>query len=724
MELPAAYLARMRAQLGAEGYAAYLAAMALAPRRALRVNTLKSAPEELSQLLGAPLARCEGAADGFFLPEGVQPGRHPAHLAGLFYMQEPSAQTPAQLLDVRPGEAALDLCAAPGGKAGQLAAALQNDGLLVANEVSPARAAVLRRTLERLGARCAVVTAMRPDALCAALPGAFDAVLVDAPCSGEGMFRREAQAVRDWSEAAVAACAILAVGALGIIRASAAHQPAAVVALDVNPSILLTIDGGERVLKVEAKNDDARRVIDGMDLTGVPLNVAVNALIGSLLQNGYISELANSILVSVEGGDQQRAAALQERLTREIDELLAGFGVQGAVLSQTLGADDELDALAAAYDISRGKAALIQELLAQNPMLRAEDLAGLTINALGLLLSEAQPAGGVSLTGTASESGYIGADAAAAAAYAHAGVAQADAQLISVEMDVEAGRMVYEVEFLSGGLAYEYDVDAVSGEIVKSSSEDRGALTAGAADGADIGSDAALAAALAHAGVTQAQASGIRVDRDREDGRLVYDIDFISGELEYDYEIDAATGAVIKQSREQYRGASGGGSIPASSTDIGSDAALQAALAHAGVAQADATGVRVKRDRDDGRLVYDVDFYAGNAEYEYTIAAADGAVLESSRESFGGGTGGNASGGNTTGGNASGGDIGADRAQSIALGHAGLAAGDVYGLKTERDRDNGVTVYEVEFKAGGYEYDYEINASTGEILGHSREYDD
>ena len=718
-----------------------------------------------------------------------------------------------------------------------------------------------------------------------------------APRQGRRPRRRWVAAV-----AAVAACAILAVGALGIIRASAAHQPAAVVALDVNPSILLTIDGGERVLKVEAKNDDARRVIDGMDLTGVPLNVAVNALIGSLLQNGYISELANSILVSVEGGDQQRAAALQERLTREIDELLAGFGVQGAVLSQTLGADDELDALAAAYDISRGKAALIQELLAQNPMLRAEDLAGLTINALGLLLSEAQPAGGVSLTGTASESGYIGADAAAAAAYAHAGVAQADAQLISVEMDVEAGRMVYEVEFLSGGLAYEYDVDAVSGEIVKSSSEDRGALTAGAADGADIGSDAALAAALAHAGVTQAQASGIRVDRDREDGRLVYDIDFISGELEYDYEIDAATGAVIKQSREQYRGASGGGSIPASSTDIGSDAALQAALAHAGVAQADATGVRVereyddgrvvyevdfyagsveydyeidaatgavlkssretygsapsggasgadiggeaalqaalahagvaqadatgvrvereyddgllvydvdfyagsveydyeiagadgtvlhsseerygsaggnsagnttggnttggnttggnasgsgdigsdaalqaalahagvaqadatgvrvKRDRDDGRLVYDVDFYAGNAEYEYTIAAADGAVLESSRESFdGGGTGGNASGGNTTGGNASGGDIGADRAQSIALGHAGLAAGDVYGLKTERDRDNGVTVYEVEFKAGGYEYDYEINASTGEILGHSREYDD
>ena len=101
------------------------------------------------------------------------------------------------------------------------------------------------------------------------------------------------------------------------------------------------------------------------------------------------------------------------------------------------------------------------------------------------------------------------------------------------------------------------------------------------------------------------------------------------------------------------------------------------------MAQADATGVRVKRDGTTAASCTTWTFYAGNAEYKYTIAAADGAVLESSRES---------SGGNTTGGNASGGDIGADRAQSIALGHAGLAAGDVYGLKTERDRDNGVTV--------------------------------
>lgn len=207
MELPQAFLTRMRAQLGETGFTAYLAAMDRPVRRALRVNTLKLTADALQTLLGFPLEPCGIVPEGFFVPDGFRPGRHAAHMAGLFYMQEPSAQLPAALLRAVPGEAVLDLCAAPGGKAGQLAAHLQNTGLLVANEPVPGRAAVLQRTLERLGVSNAVVTCMRPDALCEALPGAFDAVLVDAPCSGEGMFRREPQAVADWSEAHVAACA-------------------------------------------------------------------------------------------------------------------------------------------------------------------------------------------------------------------------------------------------------------------------------------------------------------------------------------------------------------------------------------------------------------------------------------------------------------------------------------------------------------------------------------
>lgn len=206
MKLPEAFLNRMRHQLGG-AFPAYLDAMAQSPRRALRVNTLKITPDALLALLGIQPEPCGVIPEGFFVPEAFTPGKHPLHAAGLFYMQEPSAQLPASLLDLQPGEAVLDLCAAPGGKSGQIAAYLQNTGLLVANEIVPSRATVLQRTLERLGARNAIVTSMRPDALCQALAGGFDAILADAPCSGEGMFRREPQAVCDWSEAHVAACA-------------------------------------------------------------------------------------------------------------------------------------------------------------------------------------------------------------------------------------------------------------------------------------------------------------------------------------------------------------------------------------------------------------------------------------------------------------------------------------------------------------------------------------
>ena len=205
--LPEPYLARMRAQLGEE-YAAYLAAMELPARRALRVNTLKIAPEAFKRLASFPLTPTGVAADSYFFPDGVPIGRTAAHLAGLCYAQEPSAQAPAAALGVMPGMRVLDLCAAPGGKAAQLAAFMGNTGLLVANEPVPGRARTLMNNLERLGVTNAVITSMRPDALASLLGTFFDAVLVDAPCSGEGMFRRDEQAARDWSMEHVHACAV------------------------------------------------------------------------------------------------------------------------------------------------------------------------------------------------------------------------------------------------------------------------------------------------------------------------------------------------------------------------------------------------------------------------------------------------------------------------------------------------------------------------------------
>lgn len=208
MELPKEYVARLREQLGEDGLSSYLAAMAEPPRRGLRANPLKIEPTALPGLLPWNMTPAETAAEGFLLPEGAENvGTHPLHRAGYFYMQEPSAMAPVALLDPQPGMVVLDLSAAPGGKAGQIAGRLRGEGILVANEVVPGRAKTLAHTLERLGVRNALVTSMHPEALCEALAGRFDAVLADAPCSGEGMFRKEPQALAEWSPAHVTACA-------------------------------------------------------------------------------------------------------------------------------------------------------------------------------------------------------------------------------------------------------------------------------------------------------------------------------------------------------------------------------------------------------------------------------------------------------------------------------------------------------------------------------------
>ena len=205
MNLPEQFLNRMERQLGPDRFRAYLHVMDMPPNRSLRINTLKTDTETF--LRGQDLQPNGVIPEGYLIPEDYPVGSNPLHAAGLFYMQEASAQYPASMLNVSPGETVLYLCAAPGGKSGQLAAGLKNRGVLLANEINPKRAAVLDSTLERLGVRNAVITSMRPDRLCPLLKKQFDAVLVDAPCSGEGMFRKDPQAVSDWSEEHVLACA-------------------------------------------------------------------------------------------------------------------------------------------------------------------------------------------------------------------------------------------------------------------------------------------------------------------------------------------------------------------------------------------------------------------------------------------------------------------------------------------------------------------------------------
>lgn len=208
MEFPADFLARERALLG-ERFAQLYTYATPEPARGVTVNTLRCAPEAFAGMADFSLAPSAFCPTAFTTTPDWRPGRHPWHHAGVFYAQEPSASAPAALLEVRPGMRVADLCAAPGGKTSQLAAALQGQGLLVANEFVAARAEILRQNLERMGVTNALITNEDTARLAAAWPGCFDRVLVDAPCSGEGMFRKEPAAAAQHSEALVEHCAQL-----------------------------------------------------------------------------------------------------------------------------------------------------------------------------------------------------------------------------------------------------------------------------------------------------------------------------------------------------------------------------------------------------------------------------------------------------------------------------------------------------------------------------------
>ena len=474
---------------------------------------------------------------------------------------------------------------------------------------------------------------------------------------------------RRWAPLAAAACLALVLvgGGGGYYYYSANNAVASLVSLDVNPSIQLEVNKNEKVLSATPMNDDGAEILDGMDLKGTQADVAMYAIIGSLLQHGYVDELANSILITVEDDDQARGEKLQQELTAQADAALASAQVNGAVLAQTLQHSEELTQKAQEYGISTGKAALIQAIVeGSNNTKTFEDLVGLSINELNLLYTAQAPLEGqtsgneqntgaanaapITTSGSASQSAYIGLEAAKEAALKHAGVSASDATFVEAEYDYDDGRMVYEVEFHMKGTEYDYEIDAQTGEVVKYKTEQNGANT----------------------------------------------------------------------------GSSGSTNT---SSFIGESAAKQAALSHAGVSESSTKYCNAWLEYDDGRAeCYEVEFMAGNTRYEYKIALTSATVLESERESYGGsGSSGQStgqSGSQTSGGSGtSSTDIGAEKAKSIALNHAGVSASQTSEMKVEQDWDDGVLEYEVEFKAGGVEYEYTIHGGTGQILKYESDRD-
>lgn len=204
IELPLDFKNRMKETLGEE-YDSFIASYSRPPFNGFRVNTLKTTPEELLKLFPYSCGNVPWCPTGFYYSGGF--GKHPCHKAGLFYSQEPSAMISAELLDVNEGDIVLDLCAAPGGKSTHIASRLNGKGLLVSNEIVRSRALILRENIERMGISNAVVTNMSPEDMELEFSEFFDKILVDAPCSGEGMFRKDDEAIRAWSIEHTLSCA-------------------------------------------------------------------------------------------------------------------------------------------------------------------------------------------------------------------------------------------------------------------------------------------------------------------------------------------------------------------------------------------------------------------------------------------------------------------------------------------------------------------------------------
>ena len=197
MQLPQEFTERMQCILGTE-YAAFEQSYQETRKYGLRVNTKKISAEKFEQIAPFHLTPIPWIPGGYYYLEEDAPARHPFYYAGLYYLQEPSAMTPASILPVEPGERVLDLCAAPGGKATALGAKLRGRGILVANDISASRCRALLKNIEVFGIPNSFITNAVPTRLAEQFPEFFDKILVDAPCSGEGMFRKDADTIRAW----------------------------------------------------------------------------------------------------------------------------------------------------------------------------------------------------------------------------------------------------------------------------------------------------------------------------------------------------------------------------------------------------------------------------------------------------------------------------------------------------------------------------------------------
>ena len=519
--------------------------------------------------------------------------------------------------------------------------------------------------------------------------------------------QKKKHTVRNWAIAAAAAL-VLAVGGFAGYQYQFAVDTA--VSIDVNPSIELEVNRQEKVLRATPLNDDAQTILDGMKLEGVNLKTAVNAVIGSMVQNGYFTDEVNSILLSVDNDDEAKRVALQEELTQGVNESLQQLSVNGTVFAQSLNSSAELKALAEQYGISEGKAYWVQMLTAADSTLSADVLAKLSINDLALL-AEARNLK-YDYVGTANDTAYIGLEKAKEIAIAKAG----GGDVVSIELDVDDGVMVYEGELIYNNVEYDFDINALDGTILKWE-EDR--------NGVNIDTSNVIGEARAKE-IILAKAPGAEITKlvlDEDDGILYYKgYARVDGKL-YEFEVKADDGVIRKwELEDDYSDNNSGNSSSGNSNNNNSTSTPKPTTAPSTSISMDeartlvlkkvpgATITKIELDYDDGRKIYEGEAYKDGYEYEFEINASTGKFIKWEQDwdddhhddDHHGSTSGL---------------ISAEKAEQAVLNK--LPGATIRSM--ELDEDDGYYCYEGEAYKNGVEYEFVIDAYSGKILEWDQE---
>lgn len=547
------------------------------------------------------------------------------------------------------------------------------------------------------------------NAIDAAAPNAFERVAddvkkqtgVDSGISVVPTNRMIGRRVISRIIAAAAAFAIMFTCIYSLMRRDA-EKIYATVLIDVNPSIEINVDKKDRVVSVIPRNEDAMLVIDGLDFSGSTVEVAVNAIVGSMLKCGYLNNdniegIINSILISVESTDENSSHRLQEMLTGEINSVLNKFSVDGIVLTQSIDkTNDSLGELAEKYGITQSKAQFIQSILDSGLDYDFSSLIGLSISELNTILTQS-----VTPAPNMDSAQIISQEEARNIAFAHAGVSDKDVIDFEIELDSENGVTYYEIDFDTVDFEFEYDINAQTGVIIKSEKEAVKENNGGTTN--IISFDEAKSIALNHAKVDASSLIDFDIDLESKNGITYYEIEFETVNCEYEYDINAETGEIIWfewDNSDSFTPAPVSSSAP---SVISRDEAKNIAFNHAGVDESLVTECEIELDDDDGKLIYEVEFETAEYEFEYDIDAKTGKIIKSEREKkededFIGDI------------------ISEDEAKRIAFNHAGIKASEAEDIEIEIDFDDGQVMYSVEFSIGELEFEYKIEAYSGSIL--------